>query len=315
MSRTGNSTPMADRQFAQSSSRFWRLTDRRRENIAFLLFILPNLSLLALWTFWPFFQSIYLSLTNWNLLRPTWDMVGIDNYLRIMRSPEFWQITRNTLIFAVGVVSIGLSISLGLAVLLNQWLAGRGFWRLVIFSPHITTSAAMALVWMSMYDSRYGVFATTLASVGIEFPNVLSSPTYVLPALMLVAIWKGLGFSTVILLAGLQGVDPARKEAASIDGANGWQVFWHVSFPAITPIFYFLTITGLMGAIKTFDIVAVMTGGGPANASNMYVYQIYREAFGYQRMGYASALAVLMFTLIMVFTWVQTRVKDRWVNY
>jgi ABC-type sugar transport system permease subunit len=295
--------------------RFWHLTERRRENIAFILFILPNLSLLALWTFWPFFHSVYLSLTNWNLLQPTWELVGLENYARIMRSPEFWQITRNTLIFAFGTVGIGLSIALGLAVLLNQWLAGRGFWRLIIFSPHITTSAAMALVWISMYDSRHGVFATVFAWFGAQFPNVLSSPTLVLPALMLVAIWKGLGFSTVILLAGLQGVDPARKEAAAIDGANAWQTFWHVSFPAITPIFYFLTITGLMGAIKTFDIVYVMTGGGPANSSNMYVHQIYREAFGFQRMGFASALAVIMFVLIMVFTFIQTRYKDRWVNY
>jgi sn-glycerol 3-phosphate transport system permease protein len=292
-----------------------RMTERRREYLAFLIFILPNITLLAMWTFWPFFHSFYLSLTNWNLLRPTWDMVGVDNYLRLFRSPEFWQITRNTLIFAVGTVTIGLLLALALAVLLNQWLIARGFWRLVIFSPHITTSAAMALVWLSMYDPKHGIFAAIFSWMGLRFPNVLSDPSLVLLAIMLVAIWKGLGFSTVILLAGLQGVDRTLKEAAAMDGANSWQIFRHVSFPAITPIFYFLTITGLMSAIKTFDIVSVMTGGGPANASNLYVYQIYREAFGFQRMGFASALAVIMFVLIMVFTYAQTRVKDRWVNY
>jgi sn-glycerol 3-phosphate transport system permease protein len=293
----------------------FRMTEKRREYLAFLAFIAPNLTLLAIWTFWPFFHSFYLSLTNWNLLRPTWDIVGMDNYLRLLRSPEFWQITRNTLIFAVGTVVIGLTIALALAVLLNQWLVARGFWRLVIFSPHITTSAAMALVWISMYDPKHGAFAAVLSWVGLEFPNVLASPRYVLPAIMLVAIWKSLGFSTVILLAALQGVDRSLKEAASIDGANNWQIFRHVSFPAITPIMYFLTITGLMSAIKTFDIVSVMTGGGPANASNLYVYQIYREAFGFQRMGMASALAAIMFVLIMLFTYLQTRAKDRWVSY
>jgi sn-glycerol 3-phosphate transport system permease protein len=292
-----------------------RMTERRREYLAFLIFILPNITLLAMWTFWPFFHSFYLSLTNWNLLRPTWDMVGVDNYLRLFRSPEFWQITRNTLIFAVGTVTIGLVLALALALLLNQWLIARGFWRLVIFSPHITTSAAMALVWLSMYDPKHGIFAAIFSWMGLRFPNVLSDPSLVLLAIMLVAIWKGLGFSTVILLAGLQGVDRTLKEAAAMDGANSWQIFRHVSFPAITPIFYFLTITGLMSAIKTFDIVSVMTGGGPANASNLYVYQIYREAFGFQRMGFASALAAIMFVLIMVFTYAQTRVKDRWVNY
>jgi ABC-type sugar transport system permease subunit len=297
-----------------SLSRF-RLTERRREYIAFLLFTLPNMTLLAVWTFWPFFHSLYLSITNWNLLRPEWDIVGLDNYARLIGSPEFWQITRNTLIFGFGTVVVRLVLSLALAVLLDQRLFARGLWRLTIFSPHITTSAAMALVWSAMYAPRHGVFSSIFSLLGLKFPNVLSDPRYVLGALILVSIWKGLGFSTVIFLAALQGVDRSLKEAAAIDGADAWRTFWNVSFPSISPITYFLIVTGLMGAIQTFDIVAVMTGGGPANASNLYVYQIYREAFGFQRMGFASALAVIMFVIIVVFTYVQTRLKGRWVSY
>ncbi|MDI9549606.1 MAG: sugar ABC transporter permease [Chloroflexota bacterium] len=303
------------RQTQMTGTPRWHMTERRREYLAFILFVMPNLTLLIIWTYWPFFHSFYLSLTNWNLLKPTWDMVGVDNYLRLLRSPEFWQITRNTLIFSFGTVTIGLTLSLALAVSLNQWLVARGFWRLVVFSPHITTSAAMALVWISMYDPKHGIFAAAFSWLGLRFPNVLASPTFVLPAIMLVAIWKSLGFSTVVLLAALQGVDTTLKEAAAIDGANAWQIFRNVSFPAITPVFYFLTITGLMTAIKTFDIVSVMTGGGPANRSNMYVFQIYREAFGFQRMGVASALAVIMFVIVMLFTYLQTRYKERWVSY
>src|SRR5690606_5760179 len=127
--------------------------------------------------------------------------------------------------------------------------------------------------------------------------------------------WKGLGFSMVVFLAALQGVDRALLEAAAIDGANGWQRFWHVTFPAISPVTYFLVVVGVMGAIKTFDLVAVMTGGGPAGASNMYVYQIYREAFDYLRMGMASALAVIMFVLILALTYFQAMLKRRWVSY
>jgi len=299
----------------KARSRQPRLTERKREYIIFLLFILPNMVLLIIWTWWPFFHSLYLSLTNWNLLRPEYDIVWLRNYVELARSPEFWQITRNSLLFSVGTVFVRLAISLGLAVLLNQWLIGRGLWRLIIFSPHITTSAAMALVWSAMYDPEYGPFAAVLSLLGLKFPNVLASRTWVLPALMLVAIWKGLGFSTIIFLAALQGVDRSLKEAAAIDGANAWQSFWNVSFPAISPITYFLTVTGLIGAIQTFDIISVMTGGGPSNASNMYVYQIYREAFAYQRMGFASALAVIMFIILMILTYVQTRLKERWVNY
>jgi len=295
-------------------SRF-HLTERRREYIAFLFFILPNMTLLAVWTFWPFFHSLYLSLTNWNLLKPEWDMVWLENYARLLKSPEFWQITKNSLIFAFGTVSVKLALSLALAVLLNQWLVARGLWRLIIFSPHITTTAAMALVWSAMYAPRFGIFANLFSQLGLKFPSVLSDTKLVLPALMLVAIWKGLGFSTVVFLAALQSVERPLKEAAAIDGANAWQSFWNVSFPAISPMTYFLIITGLIGAFKTFDVVAVMTGGGPSNASNLYVYQIYREAFGYQHFGFSSALAVILFIVLMVFTYAQTRLKRRWVSY
>lgn len=298
-----------------SGRRRFRLNERRREYIAFLLFVLPDLALLAVWTFWPFLYSLYLSLTDWNLLRKTWNLVGLNNYVELLRSPLFWQITRNTLIFAVGVIVAQLTLSLGLAVLLNQKLFGRGLWRLVIFSPHITTTAAMALVWSGMYADKYGVFANALALFGARFPNVLADPKWVLPALMLVSIWKGLGFNTVVFLAALQGVDRSLKEAASIDGANSWQSFWHISFPAISPVTYFLSITGFISAIQTFDVVSVMTSGGPSNASNVYVFQIYREVYRYQRMGVASTLAVLMFVLIMVFTFIQTRLKEKWVSY
>ncbi len=291
------------------------MTEYRRENLAFLLFILPNMTLLAIFTFWPFFYSIYLSMTNWNLLKPDYDIVWLQNYIRLWQSSDFWQITRNTLIFSLGTVAVGLTISLVLAVLLDQALRARGLWRLVIFSPHITTSAAIALVWSAMYAPRFGLFSIIFGWFGVELPNVLADPDWVLPAIMLVAIWKSLGFSTVVFLAALQGVDRSLKEAAAIDGANSWQTFWHVSFPAISPITYFLLIIGLMNAFRTFDIVAIMTGGGPGNRSNLYVYQIYREAFSYQQFGRASALAVILFMILMVFTYAQTRLKDRWVSY
>lgn len=291
------------------------LNERKREALAFLLFVTPNLLLLSVWTLWPFFHALYLSFTDWNLLRPTWNMVGLTNYANLLASAVFWQIARNSLVFSAGVVAANLTISMGLALLLNQWLVARGFWRLIIFSPHITTSAAMALVWVAMYDPKYGPIAAAFNRFGLAFPNVLADTRYVLLALMMVATWKSLGFATIILLAALQGVDRTLKEAAAIDGANQRQVFRHVIFPSISPILYFLVVIGLMDAIKTFDLISVMTDGGPGNASNMFVFQIYQEAFRFQRMGYASAISVIMFILIMGFTYFQTRIKSRWVTY
>lgn len=293
----------------------FNLNYRRRENLWFVILVFPNLLLLAIWTFWPFIHSLYLSFTDWNLLTPTWNIVGFENYLKLLRTPLFWQVTRNSMLFGIGTVAVGLPLALGLALLLNQPLYLRSLWRFIFFSPHITTTAAMALVWKAMYDPDFGIFNTLFAFFGGKFPDVLGDTRYVLPALAVVAIWKSLGFSTVVFLAALQGVDTTLKEAAAIDGANSRQIFRYVVFPSITPITYFLLVIGIVGAIRTFDVVSVMTGGGPANASNMFVYQIYTEAFTNLRMGVASALAGIMLLIILVITAVQTRLRERWVNY
>lgn len=291
-------------------------TERRRETLVFLALVLPNVMLLAVWTYWPFLSSLYLSLTNWNLVRPTRQFVGLANYTALLTSDLFWQTVSNTVIYTAGTVFARLALSLALAVLLNQArLVLRALWRLVIFSPHITTSAAMALVWLSVYDPNHGPLEAAFSAIGLHFPNVMASTTLVLPALIVVGIWKGIGFSTVVFLAALQGVPRELKEAAAVDGAGAWGSFWHVSFPAISPVTYFLLVTGIIDAFQTFDLVAVMTGGGPANASTLYVYYLYREAFHYYRAGYASAIAVVFLAVMVAFTWMQGRVARRWVHY
>jgi ABC-type sugar transport system permease subunit len=300
---------------AQSKTINWGLSERRREYIAFLLLIFPNVVMLAIWVYYPFFYSVYLSLTNWNLLSPVQGFVGIDNYVNLIGDPIYHQVILNTVTYTLGTVFVRLAISLGLAVLLNQHLNLRSLWRLIIFSPHITTSAAMALVWLSMYDPHYGSLNALFSFFGLSFPNVLSDSDLALPALMVVGIWKGLGFSTVVFLAAMQNVSKDLLDAASVDGAGAWRSFWNVTFPGISPVTYFLVITGLIGAFETFDIVSVMTGGGPSNSTNLYVYSLYREAFHYNRMGYASAIAVVFFLVMMVFTYFQTRLAKRWVTY
>jgi ABC-type sugar transport system permease subunit len=292
------------------------LGERRREALVFLALVLPNVVLLSVWTYWPFVYSLYLSLTNWNLLRPTRDFVGLANYATLLGSDRFWQVVTSTVIYTVGTVFVRLAISLALAVLLNQSrVLLRALWRLVIFSPHITTSAAMALVWLSVYDPNHGPLDAVLSTFGLHMPNVMASTTLVLPALMVVGIWKGIGFSTVVFLAALQGVPRELKEAAAVDGAGAWHAFRHVSLPAISPVTYFLVVTGTIDAFQTFDLVSVMTGGGPAGASTLYVYYLYQEAFHYYRAGYASAIAVVFLVVMVAFTLVQTRLSRRWVHY
>lgn len=292
-----------------------RLGTRKREYLAFLSFALPNIIVLLVWAYWPFVQSLYLSFTNWDAIGPTKQLIGLGNYIRLLDDDVFRQVVVNTLVFTFVTVFIRLILSLALAVLLNQWLIGIGFWRLVIFSPHITTSAAMALVWLGMYDPHYGPLASVLASVGVKFPNIMGDVHYALPGLMVVGIWKSLGFSTVVFLAALQGVRQDLLDAAAVDGAKAWQSFRHVSLPSISPVTYFLVVTGLIGTFQTFDLVSVMTRGGPANATNLYVYRLYQEAFHYFRIGYASSLAVVMLVVIIAFTYVQARFSETWVHY
>jgi sn-glycerol 3-phosphate transport system permease protein len=292
------------------------MTERRRESLVFLALVLPNIALLAVWTYWPFLSSLYLSLTNWNLLRPTRQFVGLANYAAILSSSRFWQVVTNTVLYTIGTLFVRLALSLALAVLLNQSrLVLRALWRLVVFSPHITTSAAMALVWLSVYDPNHGPLEALFSSLGLQFPNVMASTTLALPGLIVVGIWKGIGFSTVVFLAALQGVSRELREAAAVDGAGAWRSFWHVSLPAISPVTYFLLVTGVIDAFQTFDLVAVMTGGGPANATELYVFYLYQEAFHYYRAGYASAVAVVFLAVMVGFTWIQTRVARRWVHY
>ncbi len=293
----------------------FRLTERRRENIAFLLFIFPNMAMLAIWVYYPFFYSVYLSMTSWNLLSPEKPFVGLQNYINLLQNPVFAQVVSNTIVFTLGTVFIRLALSLALALLLNQSLFLRSLWRLIIFSPHITTSAAMALVWLSMYDPNYGPLSAIFTLFGLNFPNLMASTELALPAIIIVQIWQGLGFSTIVFLAALQSVSKDLLDAASVDGANYWQSFWTVTFPAISPVTNFLVVTGMIGAFKVFDLVQVMTHGGPANATNLYVYSLYREAFHYTRMGYASAIAVVFFIFMMLLAYLQTYAAKRWVTY
>ncbi len=294
----------------------WRSARRRRECLAFLCFVMPNMIMLTIWTYYPFFRSFYLSLTNWNMLQPQKRFVGFANYASLWGSYDFWLVMRNTLFFTVNTVFVKLAIALALAVLLNQQLVGRPVWRAAIFSPHITTSAAMALVWAALLDPNHGPLAAVLSAFGLHFDkHILASTTMALPAVMVVSIWHGLGYATIVFLAALQGVSRDLKDAAAVDGANAWQVFWNVSFPSISPVTYFLVVTGLVSAFQTFDIIKVMTGGGPVLATTTYVLYLYREAFHYFRMGFASAIAVIFFVIIMALTYLQTRLAKRWVHY
>jgi ABC-type sugar transport system permease subunit len=284
--------------------------------LTFLAFVAPNFLIFLVFTYWPILYSLYLSFTRWNFLTPQIEVVGLQNYLRLIKDPYFWKVLGNTLTYAVSVVLIAQAMSFFLALLLNRKLRGQPFFRTVAFTPHITTTAAAALVWVLILDPRLGPLSHLYNALGIQGPRWLASTALALWAIVIVGIWKEIGFSSVFFLAGLQGINRDYYEAAYVDGASAWAVLRYITVPLMSPVIFFLMVSGFIAAMKAFDIVAIMTEGGPVYpASSTYVYHLYQLAFRNFRAGYASAFAMLFFVVIILITLFQIKASERWVHY
>lgn len=287
----------------------------RRDAIAFICFTAPNFLLLGIFVFWPILYSLFLSFFKWNMIAPKKTFLGLDNYQVLWNDPVFWQVTRNTLILAFITVVVKLAIALGLALQLNTNVKGQSVYRAIIFSPTFTTSVAVAMVWTWIFEPNFGLLKVFINLFGMKAPNWIYDVNYSLPAVIIVLIWSGLGYDMVLFLAGLKNIPKDIYDAALVDGVNSWQNFWYITFPLLSPTTFFLTITSIIAALKAFDIVAIMTDGGPLNSSNVFVLYLYQNAFQWFKTGYASALAVILFALIIVITLFQNRLSKRWVHY
>ncbi len=246
---------------------------------------------------------------------PKKTFIGFANYENLFHDPVFWQVTKNTLILSLVVVVVKLAISLSLSLSLNTDLKGRNLYRAIIFSPTFTTSVAVAMVWSWIFHPTFGLFKLFIAPFGLKAPDWLYDVTYSLPAVMIVLIWVGIGYDMVLFLAGLKNIPIEIYDAALVDGVSPFQNFIYITFPLLSPTTFFLTITSFIGTLKAFDIIAIMTDGGPLNSSNVFVLYLYQNAFRWFKSGYASALALILFILIMVITLIQNRLSKRWVHY
>ncbi len=291
--------------------------DRRtlREWLVFWLFLGPNLLLFAVFTYWPLLYNAYLSLTEWDFIRPEPVWIGPANYLAILGSRTFQTVARNTAVFTGASVLATLGLGLGLALLLNQRLRWRNGARAVLFSPTILSGAAVGIVWMYMFDPRYGLLSQLLGWFGIASPNWLGSPEWALPAIIIVYVWKNLGYAVVIYLAGLQAIDRSLYEAALVDGAGAWARFRHITLPGLSPVTFFLSVTSVLSCFQAFDMIRVMTQGGPLNATNTLIYHLYELGFISYRAGEAGVVAMVMFAVMLVLTVVQVRIIERRVHY
>jgi len=285
----------------------------RREAFTFYVLIAPWAVGFLVFLAWPMVRSLYLSFTDYSLLSPpVW--VGFQNYQRIFADPDFWQSLKVTLIFALGSVPGGTIIALAIAMVLSQKLRGINFWRTIFFMPSILSSIAVAILWLFIFRPEGGLLNIALGWIGIQGPSWITSETWALPALILMSWWT-VGGQMVIYLAGLKGIPDTFYEAAEIDGANGWQKFRFVTIPMLSPTIFFNVVLGIIGALQVFDVGWVMTRGGPNKATLFYMINLYQRAFAYVQMGYASALAWILFIIIMAITLLVIRSSAVWVYY
>jgi multiple sugar transport system permease protein len=269
---------------------------------------------LVIFTYGPVVAAFGLSFTKGDYIStPRW--VGLGNYVSLLDDKLFWKSMQNTLYYVAGVVPAGMVLSLLLALAMNQKLRGIVIFRTVFFLPTITSSVAISLMWLWIYNPEFGALNFLLDQIGINGPAWLSTPEWAMPAVIIMAVWRGLGYSMLIYLAGLQGIPDTYYEAASIDGAGAWAKFWHITVPLLSPTTFMLLILSLIGAFQVFEYTYVMTGGGPVYSTLTLVLHVYNNAFRNFQMGYASALAYVLFFILLGLTIIQFRLQRRWVHY
>lgn len=291
------------------------LTTHQQEALSGWLFISPWVIGFLIFVLGPMLAMVYLSFNRWDLVGDIrW--VGIRNYERLIDDRLFIQSLKVTVLYGLGRVPLGIIVALGAALILNQKIRFVGIWRVIYYMPVVLPSVAVSLVWMWIYNPRYGVLNGLIRRVfGVEGPQWLGDPALVLPSLMMMAIWVAAGRNMIIYLSGLQGISQELYDAGDIDGAGAWSKFWKITLPLLTPVIFFNLVTGMIDTFKLFTQAYVMTGGGPRNASLFFAYYLYQNAFQQFRMGYASALAVVVFIIILVLTILVFRWSRAWVFY
>lgn len=279
-------------------------------------FILPNFVGYMILTFVPIILSFVYSLSEWNL-GVTKTFVGIENFrYMLFHDLDFWQVVWNTFYYTIGTVPICLILSLLLAILMNQKLGGKVFFRSVFFFPYVASLVAVAVVWMALFNPDKGPVNELLRALGMsDPPGWAGTATWAMPTVIGLTIWKQTGYYMVVYLAALQGVPTELYEAARIDGANAFRRFLHVTWPMVTPTTFFVSMMLIIGTFKSYDIMYVTTQGGPGVATKVLAYHIYNNAFVNMKFGYASALSVFLFFVVLIITLIQFRGEKRFTNY
>ena len=292
------------------------LTRSRKEALWFYVFIAPWVVGFLVFLAGPILYSAYLSLTSYDIIHPP-AFLGFQNYSDLFTDDLFWQSLKVTTIYSLFSVPLGIALALGIAVMLNQRIPFVALFRTIYYLPSVISGVAVSLLWLWIFNPSFGLLNSVLWQVfHIKGPGWVFSEQWVLPSLILMSLWT-VGGSIVLYLAGLQGVPTELYEAASLDGAGAWRRFWHVSLPMISPVILFTLVTGIIASFQTFTQAQIMTQGGPHYGSWFYVYNLWYNAFGGSGsdMGYASAIAWILFVVVLALTLLALRSSRLWVYY
>ena len=278
-----------------------------------LLFVSPWLIGIAVFLLYPILASLYYSFCEYSVLtRPQW--IGLGNYVDLFSDEVFWISLWNTFYFAIFSLPLTIVFALAVAFLLNTSIKGMGVYRAIIFVPTLVPKVAMAVLFMWIFNSQFGILNYLLGLFGISGPDWLGSSFWSKPSLIIMSLW-GIGNTVVLLLAALQEVPASLYEAAEIDGANWFQKIRYVSIPMVSPVIFFVLITGVIGVLQIFTGPYILTGGGPARSTLFYTMYLFDNGFRYLRMGYACSMAWILFLIILVLTWLTNKISSKHVHY
>ena len=290
---------------ARSRKRKAGLTQQEK---AAILFVLPLLLFLTVYWIGPSLSSLYFSLTNYSVvLRTKW--VGLGNYRRLAEDVLFWRSLKNSAYFTLGNIPFTIAIGLLLAMVVNSAIRMRHLFRIIFYLPMVTSSIALSMVWLWLFDPHFGLLNASLRALGLPPQQWLQSTTQAMPSIILMSVWGGVGGTMIIYLAGLQGVPDVLYEAAQVDGASRWQTFRYITLPSLQPVTLYLLVTSIIGSFQIFGPIYAMTGGGPAFATTTIVHQIYINGFRYFNMGYAAAQSWVLFLILLGLSIVNLRLQ------
>lgn len=279
------------------------------------LFVTPALIVFIVFSIYPILNTIFLSFYEWDMISPTKEFVGIKNYQTLFRDVKFYQTLSNTFVYMLLTVGLGVILAIALALFLRKDTRINKFMQNLIFTPYIVSLASISFLWMWLMNNDFGLLNYLLSLMGVGPIDWLGNPKVALISLVIISVWKTLGYNTLIILSALQSIPKHLYEAASLDKATKRQTFFKITLPMISPTLFFLTIVSIIASFKVFETIQIITNGGPQNSTNTLVYSIYEYGFQFYKIGYASTIGVVLLVIISIFTIIYFKLLSKKVHY